>query len=166
MDRLVTLVYDDLRRIARQQLRARSGQTLDTTALVHELYLKLVDQSRASWQDRQHFFAVSDRAMRQILVDHARSRCRQKRGGGALVVGLDEPRVGVESSAEHILAIHQALEKLAEHDRRLTQVVELRFFAGFSETETADALSLSTRTVRRDWSRAIGWLRVMLEPAT
>lgn len=166
VDRLVSLVYDDLRRIARHQLRIRSGQSLDTTALVHELYLRLVDQSRVSWADRQHFFAVAARAMRQILVDHARSRCRQKRGGGAPFVELDEERVGVQHSAEAILAIHQALDKLAEHDPRLEQVVELRFFAGLSEAETAEALSLSTRTVRRDWSRAIAWLRVMMEPAT
>lgn len=159
-DRLVGLVYDDLRRLARAQLRrVPAGQTLDTTALVHEAYLKLVDQTRAHWHDRGHFLAVSATAMRQILIDYARSRVRQKRGGGAEHAVLDEARVAATGEAEHMLELDLALKKLAEVDPRLVRVVECRYFAGFSEQETAEALGVSLRTAQRDWLRAKAWLR-------
>jgi RNA polymerase sigma factor (TIGR02999 family) len=159
-DRLVGLVYDDLRRLARAQLRrVPPGQTLDTTALVHEAYLKLVDRSRVPWQDRGHFLAVSATAMRQILIDYARGRGSQKRGGGAEHTSLDEARVAASDEAERMLELDLALRKLAEVDSRLVRVVECRYFAGFSEQETADAMGVSLRTAQRDWLRARAWLR-------
>lgn len=162
-DRLVGLVYDDLRRLARAQLRrAAPGQTLDTTALVHEAYLKLVDQTRVHWNDRGHFLAVSATAMRQILVDYARGRARQKRGGGADHTPLDEGQISASREAERMLELDLALQKLAELDPRLVRVVECRYFAGLSEEETADALGVSLRTAQRDWLRARAWLREAL----
>jgi RNA polymerase sigma factor (TIGR02999 family) len=158
-DRLVALVYDDLRRIAHRQLgRWRPGDTVNSTALVHEAYLKMVDQSRVSWQDRSHFFGIAASAMRQILVDHARHRGRQKRGGNAPPATFDEDLASVEADAERILLIHDALDRLAGVDLRLTRVAECRFFAGYSEEETAGILGVSPRTVRRDWTRARAWL--------
>jgi RNA polymerase sigma factor (TIGR02999 family) len=146
-DRLVALVYEDLRRIARRQLgRWRSGYTLNSTGLVHEAYLKMVDQSRASWQDRSHFFAVSARAMRQIIVDHARHRGRQKRGGDRKLTTLDDDMNPIAADADRILLIHDALDRLTTVDAGLTQVVECRFFAGYSEEETAEILGASSRT--------------------
>jgi len=165
-DRLVTLVYDDLRRIARRQLgRLRPGQTINSTGLVHEAYLKMVDQSRVSLQDRSHFFAVSARAMRQILVDHARRRGRRKRGGDAKPTTLDDAMTPIAADAERILLIHDALDRLTAVDARLTQVVECRFFAGYSEDETAEILGVSARTVRRDWMRARAWLHELMQGA-
>jgi RNA polymerase sigma factor (TIGR02999 family) len=165
-DRLVALVYEDLRRIARRQLgRWRPGYTLNSTGLVHEAYLKLVDQSRASWQDRSHFFAVSARAMRHILVDHARGRSRLKRGGDRKLTALDEAMTSVAADADSILLIHDALDRLSTVDPRLTQVVECRFFAGYSEEETAEILGVSARTVRRDWLRARAWLHELMQSA-
>jgi RNA polymerase sigma factor (TIGR02999 family) len=161
-DRLVPLVYEDLRRIARVQLRRRSASdTLDTGGLVHEAYLRLVDQSRASWRDRGHFFAVSAMAMRQIVVDHARRRTRLKRGGDRPAVSLDaadaqEPGI---REAEHVLEVDVALKKLAAIDPRLAQVVECRYFAGLTEDETAAALGVSVRTAQREWFKARAWLR-------
>lgn len=164
-DRLVALVYDDLRRIAHRQLgRLRQGGTVNSTALVHEAYLKMVDQSRVSWQDRSHFFGVAACAMRQILVDHARRRGRLKRGGDAPQVPLDENAVAVAADADRILLIHDALERLTAIDPRLTQVIECRFFAGYSEEETAQVLDMSPRTVRRDWTRGRAWLLELLGP--
>lgn len=158
--RLVALVYDDLRRMARAQLRrSPPGQTLDTTALVHEAYMKLVDQTRVPWQDRGHFLAVSATAMRQILIDYARARLRQKRGGDAARTALDESLVAAAGEAEHVLALDLALGKLADVEPRLVRVVECRYFAGFSEQETADAMGVSLRTAQRDWLRARAWLR-------
>jgi RNA polymerase sigma factor (TIGR02999 family) len=159
-DRLVPLVYDDLRRIARRQLRrgGRAG-TLNTTGLVHEAWLRLVDQSQAEWQDRGHFLAVAARAMRQITIDHARRRLAAKRGGGAPREELDESRLPGAQRAEWLLALEEALEHLARHNERLVRVVECRFFAGFSEEETAEALGVSLRTAQRDWLRARAWLR-------
>ena len=157
-------MYEDLRRIARRQLgRLRPGYTINSTGLVHEAYLKMVDQSRASWQDRSHFFAVSARAMRQILVDHARRRGRLKRGGDRKATSLDDAMAPVVADAERILLIHDALDRLTTVDPRLTQVVECRFFAGYSEDETADALDVSARTVERDWLRAKVWLREAID---
>jgi RNA polymerase sigma factor (TIGR02999 family) len=159
-DRLVPLVYDDLRRAARQQLRRRAGMvSLDTTALVHEAYLRLVDQSRATWQSRGHFLAVSAIAMRQILVDHARTRTRQKRGGDAPHEALDERVAAVQQEAEQLLVLNDALERLGLEDPRLVRIVECRYFAGLSEQETAEALDVSARTVQRDWLKARTWLR-------
>ena len=162
-EQLVPLIYDDLRRVARVQLRRRAADhTLDTTALVHEAYLRLVDQDRAPWQDRGHFLAVSALAMRQILVDHARGRARTKRGGGLQRTDLDDNAVAVVSDAEQLLTIDMALQKLAQMDPRLVKVVECRYFAGFSEAETAEALGVSLRTAQREWLKARAWLRAEL----
>lgn len=157
---LVPLVYDDLRRIARRQLaRNRVRGTLNTTALVHEAYLKLVDQTRVEVNDRNHFFAISARAMRQIIIDYARKRFAQKRGGGIRPVSLDKVQIAVTEQAEMLLAIDTALAKLSALNERLTRVFECRYFAGLSEQETADALSMSLRTVQRDWMKGKAWLR-------
>ena len=165
-DRLVGLVYDDLRRLARAQLRrVPPGQTLDTTALVHEAYLKLVDHTRARWQDRGHFLAVSATAMRHILIDYARGRTRGKRGGGLERIPLDENRVAAAVEADQMVALDLALQKLALVEPRLVQVVECRYFAGYSEQETADAVGVSLRTAQRDWLRAKAWLREALGPS-
>jgi RNA polymerase sigma factor (TIGR02999 family) len=159
-DRLVPLVYDDLRRIARGHLRRwRPGETLDTTGLVHEAYLKLVDQSRADWRDRTHFLAVCARAMRHVVVDYARRRAAAKRGGGAHAEELDEGRVAAAAQSEGMLALDLALTRLAEKSERLARVIECRFFAGLSEEETAEALGVSLRTAQREWLRARKWLR-------
>ena len=164
-DRLVHLAYDDLRRVARGQLRRlRPGDTLDTTALVHEAYLRLVDQSRVQWRDRGHFLAVSATAMRQILIDYARGRTRQKRGGGQAPTPLDGLELGAADRAHEMIEVDQALGRLAEHDARLVAVVECRYFAGYSEQETAEALGVSLRTAQRDWLRARAWLRAALAP--
>lgn len=160
LDRLVPLVYDDLRRIARGQLRRRRpGDTLNTTGLVHEAYVRLVDQTGASWRDRGHFFAVSAIAMRQIVVDHARRRMRAKRGGDRVTVPLDDVQEPAAREAGRILEIDEALERLAKVDRRLVQVVECRYFAGLTEEETAAALGVSVRTAQREWFKARAWLR-------
>ena len=160
LDRLVPLVYDDLRRLARVQLRRRGGvETLNTGGLVNEAYLRLVDQTRATWRDRGHFFAVCAIAMRQIVVDHARRRARQKRGGDQAVVPLDEARDAAAVDAARVLEIDLALRKLAEADRRLAAVVECRYFAGLTDDETALALGMSVRTAQREWFKARAWLR-------
>jgi RNA polymerase sigma factor (TIGR02999 family) len=158
MDRLFSLVYPQLRRIARRQLQGeRPGHTLGTTGLVHETYLKLVDQSRIDWQDRGHFFAMAARAMRQILVDYARRYRTQRRGGGLQRVALTD-RLAVDEQAELVLAVHEALGRLAGVSERLSRVVECRYFAGLTEEETAVALGVTARTVERDWVKAKGWL--------
>jgi RNA polymerase sigma factor (TIGR02999 family) len=159
-DRLVPLVYGDLRRIASQQLRRlRGAATLDTTALVHEAYLKLVDQSRLEVDDRNHFFGVAARAMRQIVIDHARKRGAQKRGGGSSPVSLDDVQVAIHEQADLLLALDDALARLSLLNERLTRVFECRYFAGLSERETAEALAVSLRTVQRDWVKGRAWLR-------
>lgn len=155
MDRLLPLVYDELRRLAQRQLnRRRAGETLNTTALVHETYLKLVDQSRAGWRDRVHFLAVAAVAMRHILVDYARRRVAKKRGGNARHFQLDEARLGVETRVIEILALDEALTSLAALDERLSRVVEMRFFGGLSVDEIAAVLEVTDRTVKRDWRKA------------
>ncbi len=165
LDQLVLLVYDDLRRIAHRQLeRLRPGQTLDTTSLVNEAYLKLVDQSHVAWKDRSHFMAVSARAMRHIIVDATRHRTAAKRGGGEAHIDLDQVQVAVEQQAETLLMIDKALDQLADLDERLIRVVECRFFAGLTEEETATALAISARTVQRDWKRARAWLKETISP--
>lgn len=164
MDRLIPLVYEQLRRVAHRQLGAeRTGHTLSTTALVHETYLKLVDQTRAEWQDRAQFFAVASGAMRRILIDYARRHRALRRGGQPdgsppRPVSLDEVELPVAERAEALLALDDALERLGEVDPRLAQVVECRFFAGLTEAETAAALAVSKRTVAREWALARGWL--------
>jgi RNA polymerase sigma factor (TIGR02999 family) len=165
LDALVPLVYADLRRLARaQRRRVPVGETLDTTGLVHEAYARLVDRSRASWNDRGHFLAVAAMAMRQILVDYARARHRQKRGGDRRAQTLDDAMIAVERDAEGLLDIDRALARLDSIDPRLVRVVECRFFAGLSEQETAEALGVSLRTVQRDWLRARAALRRELAP--
>lgn len=167
MDRLFPLVYDQLRRIAHRQLQAEpEGHTLGTTGLVHEVYLKLVDQTRVEWQDRGHFFRVSSMAMRRILVDYARRHRALRRGGGLDQVALDEADEAVEASiyerGERLLALDDALERLAGVDQRLSEVVECRYFGGLTDEETAEALGVSSRTVQRAWTKAKGWLYLEL----
>ena len=159
-DQLVALVYPELRRIARGQLgRWRATGSLDTGSLVNEAYLKLVDQTRANWQDRDHFFAIAACAMRQVIIDYARRRRSQKRGGDARQVPLDEREIAIQTQVEHFLALDQLLTRLGAEQPRLKQVVECRFFAGYSDAETARVLHVSTRTVEREWLRAKAWLR-------
>lgn len=159
-EELMPLVYDDLRRIAHHQLaRHRRQGTLNTTALVHEAYLKLVDQTRIEVADRDHFFAVAARAMRQIIVDFARKRTAAKRGGGKPSLSLDKVELGVAEQAEVLVAIDQALDKLSALNERLIRVFECRYFAGLSEEETARALAVSLRTVQRDWMKSKALLR-------
>lgn len=163
-ERLIALVYDELRVMARRQLRHwRHGQTITTTALVHEAYLKLVDTGGATWSDRSHFFSVAALAMRHILVDAARRRVAKKRGGDEVRIAFDEMRQGgekqdTEARAVEILAIDRALTSLQTLDGRLSQLVELRFFAGLTEEETAEVMGTSERTVRRDWRKARSFL--------
>ena len=162
-DRLLPMVYEDLRRIARRQLGYSNQQTLNTTGLVHESYLKLVDQTRVDYQDRAHFLAISARAMRQVIIGYARKRNALKRGGGEKNVTLDEGRIAIADQAERLLSLDQALERLGERNERLAKVVECRFFAGLSEEETAEALQVSLRTAQRDWMRARAWLKQELD---
>lgn len=164
-DRVVELVYPELRRVARQQLRRGrpDGPVLNTTGLVHEAYLKLVDQTRVGARDRDHFLAIAARAMRQVIVDYARSRHAAKRGAGASHVPLDDRDFATQGQAEHLLAVNDALERLGQDNPRLLQVVECRFFAGYTEIETAAALEVSARTVERDWLRAKALLREAIE---
>ena len=162
VDQLVEHVYPELRRLARGQLRGRGGATLDTTALVHEAFLKVAPLDHA-YADREHFFATLARAMRQVVVDHARARAALKRGGGANRVDLEPSQAAVSSQAELVLDIDCVLEELAGIDERLVRVVECRFFAGLTEEETASVLGLSRATVQRDWAKARAWLRRRLE---
>lgn len=159
LDRLFGSVYDELRRVAHHALRQeQTGHTLSTTGLVHEAYFKLVDQSRVEWHDRGHFFGVASRAMRQILVEYARRRGAVKRGGRLRLVALEEGQVPAEERADALLAVDEALTRLAEHDPGMARVVECRFFAGLTEEETAEATGGSVRTVQRQWRRAKAWL--------
>ena len=159
-DRMVPLLYDDLRRIAHAQLRrGRGGNTLATTVLVHEVYLKMADQKRLDASDRGHFLAISAHAMRQVIADHARRRTAAKRGGHESPIPLDEAPQLAKAEARWLLDVDQALERLAARNPRMAQVVECRFFAGYSEEETAEALEVSLRTVQRDWMKARAWLK-------
>jgi len=161
VDKLFPLVYEELRKIAHRQLgHERADHTLSTTALVHEGYLKLVDQTRARLEDRSHFFAIAAQAMRRILVSYARLHGAAKRK--ADVVDLDADAIVAEERADILIALDEALTELAEIDERLARVVELRFFGGLSEEETGDALGITARTVRRDWVKAKAWLDVAL----
>jgi RNA polymerase sigma-70 factor, ECF subfamily len=159
IDRLMPVVYQELRRIAGNLMRRqRHNQTLQATALVNEAYLKLIDSSRVNWQNRAHFFAMSARLMRRILVDAARRRNSQKRGGEQLRITLDE-RLEIPADDQiDLVALDEALTRLTELNPRYCQIVELRYFAGLTEEEVATALKISERTVRRDWSLARAWL--------
>ena len=164
---LTPLIYEELRRLAHHQMAGqRPGHTLQTTALVNEAYLRLADQTNPSWQNRAHFFAVAARAMRQILVDYARSQQSQKRGGGALKVELDEAALVSPTEAKEIIDLHEALERLATLDSRKAQVVELKYFGGLNYDEMAEVLKISRVTVRRDWEFAKVWLYTELHGTT
>jgi RNA polymerase sigma factor (TIGR02999 family) len=159
LERLFPLVYDELRRLARRQLRGRlPGQTLDTTALVHEAYLKLADPQAAEWQDRAHFLGVAATAMRHILVDAARRRGALKRGGDRQRVELDEEKLGLEARVAEIVEVDRALTDLSALSERLGRLVELRFFGGLSVEETAEVLQVSPRTIKREWRKARAFL--------
>ena len=160
LDRIMPIVYEHLRIIARHQLGKREvGGTLSTTGLVHEAYLKLVDQSRLAWRDRAHFFALASVAMRHVLVDRAKARLAQKREGALLRVTLDDAQVPGDDQPEVMLDINDAVDRLSAVEPRLARVVECRFFGGLSEDETAEALGVTTRTVQRDWAKARMLLR-------
>ena len=167
LDRLLPLVYDELRAAARRALaREQVGHTLHATELVHEAYFKLAGGAGAAvgWQDRAHFFAVAARAMRQVLVEHARRRLADKRGGGAAHVTLGRADAAATTGDEALLALDEALERLGAAQPRLRALVEQRFFAGLSERETAAVLGVGERTVQRDWARARAWLYRELYP--
>lgn len=159
VNRLMPLVYADLRKMARRYLRVeRIEHTLQPTALVHEAYLRLVDQSQANWQNRAHFFAVSAQAMRRILVDHARAHKADKRGGPAPKLSLDVITAVQEQHYPELVMLDEALSNLQKYDLQQGQIVELRFFGGLSEVEIAEVLHISVRTVKRDWRVARAWL--------
>jgi len=165
VEQLTPVLYDELRRVAHLQLRReRPDHTLGTTALVHEAYLKLADQTRSSFADRAHFLATAAVAMRRVLVDHARGRAREKRGGAQLPVTLDEELALGAGSCDALLELDDALARLGEIEPRLARVVECRFFGGLTDEETASALGTTARTVRRDWVKAKGWLYQALRP--
>lgn len=159
LERAFAMVYADLRRAAHMQLGSGSTPTLNTTSLVNELYLKLVDRGQAQPNDRGHLLALASRAMRQIIIDYARERQAKKRGGGEAHVPLSKVQISVEDQAEQLLAIDEALARLTSLDERLVHIVECRFFSGLTEKETAQALDMSVSTVQRDWKRAKAWLR-------
>ena len=167
LDRLVPLVYDELRRVARRHLqREQPGHALQATALVHEVYLRLVDVERMTLTNRAHFFAVAAKLMRQILVDDARRQHAGKRGGGATMMSLDDVSPAAQPASVDVLALDQALAALASIDVRQSHVVELRFFAGLTIDETAEALEMSPATVEREWALAKAWLFRRLHSTT
>lgn len=160
LDELMPFVYEELRRQAARYLRKeRSNHTLQTTALIHEAYLKLIDQKNVEWQNRSHFFAIAAQAMRRILVDYARERNREKRGGAAENLPIEEAQfvISKEKSID-LVALDEALTRLAEFDERQARIVELKFFSGLDTDETAEVLGVSNATVRRDWNMAKAWL--------
>ena len=164
LDGLMPVVYEELKAIAHRQLSLReAGGTLSTTGLVHEAYIKLVDQSHVSWRDRGHFFALASVAMRHVLVDRARARGAQKREGALERVPLDGEQIAADDQAEALLLLNDAIDRLAAVEPRLARVVDCRFFGGMSDEETADALGVTTRTVQRDWGKARMLLRRVLE---
>jgi RNA polymerase sigma factor (TIGR02999 family) len=163
LEKLLPLVHAELRRIARRQMsQERPGHTLQATALVNEAYLKLAGREGFEWQNRAHFFAVAAQVMRHILIDHARAHARDKRGGGAIQVSLNDAAVLVEDQAEHFVALDEALQTLEQIDPQKGRIVELRYFGGLNIEETADILNISPRTVRREWQRARAWLYRMI----
>ena len=158
-ERLMPLVYDELRRLARTFLsREREGHTLQPTALVNEAYLRLVDQTRVNWQNRAHFYGIASSMMRRVLIDHARAHAAEKRGGAAIHLSIEAVQVPLEQRAASFVALDEALKKLEEMDERKCQVVEMRFFGGLSDEEIAGVLGVTTRTVLRDWKKARLWL--------
>lgn len=160
LDRLMPLVYEELHRLAHHYMsREHPGHTLQTSALVNEAYLRLIDQKNVHWQNRAHFFGIAAQLMRQILVDYARKRRSQKRGGGALKVSFDEAIIVSKERLTEVIALDDALKSLAEIDPRKSQMVELRFFGGLSIEETAEVLKVSPATVMRDWTLAKAWLK-------
>jgi RNA polymerase sigma factor (TIGR02999 family) len=160
LDELMHVVYDELHRLAHRQLaKERGDHTLQTTALVNEAYLKLVDQKRVKFQSRSHFFALSAQLMRRILIDYARSRQYAKRGRGKSALPLDEALIVAPGRAAEMIALDEALTELAKHDERKARIVELRFFAGLSIDETAELLGVSPGTVMKDWTLAKAWLQ-------
>ena len=164
-DRLMGVVYDELHRLAHRYMRRESpGHTLQTSALLNEAFVRLVDQKNVQWQNRAHFFAIAAQMMRRILVDYARSRNYAKRGGGARAISLDEGLIVSDARNEEVVNVHEALERLTEFDSRKGQIVELRFFGGLSIEETAEVLSVSPGTVMRDWTLAKAWLRREMSP--
>jgi len=166
VDELTPLVYNELKRIAGGQLRSeRPGHTLQATALVHEAYLKLVDQRDTSWQNRAHFFGVAAQVMRRILLDYAKGRRREKRGGGIAAATLDEALVVGDDRTSDLIEIDEVLTRLEKLDERQAKVVELRFFGGLSVEETAEAMGISEPTVKREWAMARAWLHRELASA-
>ena len=160
VDQLMALVYDEFRQLASHYLKQENvAHTLQPTALVNEVYLKLVDQSRVDWQGRTHFFAIGAQAMRRLLVDHARSKGRLKRGGGRHRISLDEELTISPRTEEDLLAVDDALEELAAVDARQAKIVELRFFGGLTVEEVAEVLEMSKRSVEREWTMVRAWLR-------
>ena len=158
-ERLMPLVYDEMRRLARSFLsRERGGHTLQPTALVNEAYLRLVDQTRVSWQNRAHFYGIAASMMRRVLIDHARAHATEKRGGAAVHLSIDDVQVPIEERAASFLAMDEALERLGQFNERGRRIVEMRFFAGLSDEEIAEVLGVSTRTVLREWKSARLWL--------
>jgi RNA polymerase sigma-70 factor (ECF subfamily) len=159
LEQLFPLVYEELRRLAHRYMRRESpGHSLQTTAVVHEAYLRLIDQKHVQWQNRAHFFAIAAQMMRRILITHAQSHAYAKRGGGALKVSLDEAAVLSRERAGELIALDEALKGLTAIDPRRSQVVELRFFGGLSNEEIAEVLKISPNTVTRDWNVAKAWL--------
>lgn len=158
-EKLIPVVYDELKRLARAHMRReRSDHTLQTTALVHEAYLKLVRQETAQWQGRSHFFGIAAQLMRQILIDHARGHLRKKRGGGKAAVSLTEALAFSPEHSEELVRLDEALKRLSKIDPRQGKIVELRFFGGLSVEETSEFLGVSPKTVKRDWAVAKAWL--------
>jgi RNA polymerase sigma factor (TIGR02999 family) len=159
LEKLMPLVYDELRRLARYYLsRERPGHTLQATALVNEAYLRLINRQDSDWQNRTHFFAAAARIMRHLLIDHARAHRYAKRGGGATCISLDEVAVVTPAPSLDLLALDEALNRLAKIDERKVVIVELRYFSGLSVEETAEAMSLSEITIKREWLKAKAWL--------
>lgn len=159
-EQLMPLVYEELHRLAHRYMKRESpGHTLQTSALVNEAFVRLIDQKNVQWQSRAHFFGIAAQMMRRILVDYARSRNYAKRGGGARQVSLDEGLIVSDERSAEVVNVHEALERLAEFDGRKSQIVELRFFGGLSIEETAEVLAVSPGTVMRDWTLAKAWLR-------
>jgi RNA polymerase sigma-70 factor, ECF subfamily len=165
MHDVLPLVYDELRLLAHRQLqREPEGHTLSTTALVHEAYIRLIDQTRAQWNGRAHFMAIAATAMRRILIDRARNHRSLKRGGALRRVPFEDVHLATEERADLLIALDDALARLRELDERQARVVECRFFGGMTEEETAEALGVGLRTAKRDWARARSWLYRELYP--
>ena len=163
LEKLIPVVYDELRRQAANYLRReRPGHTLQTTALIHEAYLRLINQQNIEWQNRAHFYAIAARLMREILVDHARKRQASKRGGSDIKVPLEEAMVVSPERSVDLVALDEALTRLAAIDAQQSRIVELRYFSGLSVEETAEVMAVSSRTVKRDWNVAKAWLRHQL----